>query len=136
MNCPYCGHETQVTNSRPQKRLNQIWRRRKCLNCKSIFTTNESLEANLALRVLKDDELLPFNRDVLFLSIYESCKHRPKAIEEAHSLTNTIISKLTPQANKAVIDRAQIINTAQKVLKNFDKAAFIHYGAYHLFPDQ
>jgi len=57
-------------------------------------------------------------------------------MDEASGLTDTVISKLTPQAERAVISRVQIINTVQRVLKNFDKAAFTYYGAYHLFPDQ
>src|SRR5687768_15140118 len=95
MVCIYCGSETQVINSRPQKRSNQIWRRRKCLQCSNIMTSHESFDLSASVRVeLNSKTLLFFQRDLLFVSIYESCKHRPEALAEASSLTQTIVAEL------------------------------------------
>src|SRR5262245_26827606 len=94
MVCVYCGSPTRVINSRHQRRTNDIWRRRKCLNCLNIFTSNEQAELATAIIMESGDNLLPFNRDTLFVSILESCKHRPTAISDANSLTSVIITRL------------------------------------------
>jgi transcriptional repressor NrdR len=42
MKCPYCKKgDTEVANSRKGKGDTSVWRRRKCLKCKEVFTTNE-----------------------------------------------------------------------------------------------
>lgn len=131
MKCIYCMGKTQVINSRPQKRLNHIWRRRKCSSCTSIFTTSEAPELDSSLLVQKSTTLEPFSRDKLFLSIYESCKHRQTALNDAQALTGTIISRLLRGAGSASIPVEQITLTAATVLNNFDKPAHTHYTAYH-----
>jgi transcriptional repressor NrdR len=65
MVCIYCGGETKVTNSRLQRRNNQVWRRRECLACQSVFTTHESVELESALSVSQNGRLTPFLPDLL-----------------------------------------------------------------------
>lgn len=131
MVCLYCGQNTQVTNSRHQKRLNQIWRRRKCISCGAIFTTTEVVDLGGALRVHKTAGLEPFSRDTLLLSLYESLKHRKSAIQDATALTSTVISTLHPLAEDTVIDRDVITTVSTSVLERFDKVAATHYAAFH-----
>jgi transcriptional regulator NrdR family protein len=74
----------------------------------------------------------PFQRDKLFISIYESCKHRPTAVRDAGNLTQQIITKLLAvQTQPGLIARTSIIETCKKVLKPFDVAAATSYSAYH-----
>jgi transcriptional regulator NrdR family protein len=121
-----------VTNSRPHRRAHTIWRRRKCESCKSIFTTLENPELAHSLRVTNEKGALqPFQRDYLFLSIYDSLKHRKTAINDATELTETIIKKLLPLTHNASVTRSQVANTATQVLANFDKAAATSYKAFH-----
>jgi transcriptional regulator NrdR family protein len=89
MVCVYCGSETKVTNSRHQKRTNQVWRRRQCLKCTALFTTEEKTDHTSLWKVKKNNEetLVAFSRDKLFLSIYKSCEHRLNALADAASLT-------------------------------------------------
>ncbi len=133
MVCIYCGSGTQVINSRPQKRLNQIWRRRKCLQCASILTSHEAFDLSASIRVELDGKVLsPFQRDLLFLSVYESCKHRPRALAEASGLTQTIITELLKKHLKdGQLTRNAIIQTSSEVLRRFDPSAAAIYQAYH-----
>lgn len=131
MLCVYCGSDTQVTNSRHQKRLNQVWRRRKCLNCGAIFSTLEGANTSQALSVLKKNGLEPFSRDTLFISVYDSLRHRKTVLDDATALTSTIISRLTPLVEDASIDRDVIVTVTTTVLQRFDKPAASHYQAYH-----
>jgi transcriptional regulator NrdR family protein len=134
MVCPHCNASTDVVNSRKQRRLNTIWRRRKCTGCGSIFTTLEGADLQSALRVAHSaTELEPFSRDKLFISIYESCKHRATALQDAANLTQQVISYiLATQAQPGLIEHRSLAQATHNVLKTFDDAAAAYYGAYHL----
>jgi len=133
MVCIYCGQATRVVNSRHQRRTNHIWRRRKCAACGGIFTTQEHIELSGAFVIQKESQgrLHPFSRDTLFLSIYESCRHRTTATEDAAALTQTILARLLPLSQGSIIARKDLIATSLLVLERFDKAASTFYGAYH-----
>ncbi len=131
MVCVYCGSKTKVNNSRHQSRANYIWRRRECPECGNIFTTEERTELSGVLMVRRAGKLQPFNRDNLFLSIYESCRHRPNALSEAGPLTQTIINNLAAAHREGELERAKIIDATLRVLNRFDKVAATMYAAYH-----
>ena len=115
MVCIYCGSPTQVINSRQQWRTNGVWRRRLCTVCKNVFTTTEAPDLSTTVMVEPKPgsaSLHHFNRDRLFLSIYDSCKHRPTALKDASSLTATVIGKLLgSQERPGVVTRDQIVAT-------------------------
>lgn len=131
MVCIYCAHDTSVINSRHQKRLNQVWRRRKCSACGAVFTTTESIDLSGALRVRRVAALEPFSRDTLLFSVYDSLKHRKSAIQDATALTSTIIATLHPLAEATVVDRDVITTVTTSILERFDKIAATHYAAFH-----
>jgi transcriptional regulator NrdR family protein len=133
MVCVYCGSPTKVTNSRSQQRANTIWRRRRCTACKAIVSTIEAVDVNRAL-IYRDSPGAdhPFLREQLFISIYESCKHRDRAVSDAIELTHTILSTcIASQPSTGVIHRDMIITTSIQVLTAFDQAAGTHYAAFH-----
>lgn len=133
MVCIYCSGSTNVINSRLQKKLNRVWRRRKCLACQSIFTTLEALDSPRAVLVKgSENNLSPFYRDKLFISVYESCRHRSSALADAEALTDTIISKAFGLASGAQLAKQDILKTAHETLKRFDSAAATHYEAYYI----
>lgn len=132
MVCIYCGGKTQVINSRLQKRLNRTWRRRECVQCHAVFTTEETADLHTSIAVqMASATLCPFNRDKLFASVFKSLGHRANPIDDASALTDTIIAKVLGQTAKAVIDPAYIAHTAYDTLERFDKAAGVQYRAYH-----
>ncbi len=133
MVCVYCGSPTSVVNSRPKRRTNDIWRRRTCDHCGSTFTTVEQIDLQSALRVEHTSHhLQPFDRDRLFIDIYESCKHRPQAVGEAANLTQQVITMLLNDTTRpGLLDRREIIQTTHKTLKKFDAAAAVFYITYH-----
>jgi transcriptional repressor NrdR len=131
MVCIYCGSDTQVANSRLQKKVNQVWRRRRCLTCQAVFTTNETVDATQALRIYRNGQYEPFLRDTLLLSLYDSLRHRKSAVSDATALTATIIAKLYPMVRDATLERNQIADVTSEVLNRFDKVAATHYRAFH-----
>lgn len=132
MVCIYCESPSKVINSRLQKRLNQVWRRRQCLRCGNAFTTHEAVELGASLVIRHSSrQLVPFDKDILFISIYESCKHRPTAIQDAAALTQTIIAYIRKELVDGTVTREVIIKNALATLGHFDKTAATVYTAYH-----
>ena len=133
MVCIYCGGKTQVENSRPQKRLNQVWRRRECTQCHAVFTTEEAAElgTSISVRAGTGGSVSPFNRDKLFVSILKAVGHRKTAVDDASALCATVIAKLLHATDQAAVSPADIVRTTVRVLKNFDSAAGVQYQAYH-----
>lgn len=131
MKCIYCDGDTQVVNSRPQKRLNRVWRRRTCIDCSTTFTSIESVDLNGSIRVRSKKALEPFQRDKLLLSIHDSLKHRKTALSDATGLTDTVISQLYPLMQQAALEKADIIQVTIKTLQRFDRVAATYYRAYH-----
>ena len=132
MVCVHCGHDTKVTNSRLQRRTNQVWRRRRCLSCGATFTTLEAADFGAVWLVEGlGGHLVPFSRDKLFLSLYDSCRHRPEAVDDATALSETVINKLVSQVKDASLTRRAIVTIAQTTLSRFDNLAGRHYQAFH-----
>lgn len=131
MVCIYCQNETRVVNSRHQKRLNRVWRRRTCLTCGTTFTSSEAVDLSGSVTVRDMARLEPFYRDKLFMSIHDSLRHRKTALSDATGLTDTVISKLYPLMKDAVLDKYDIIHATSDVLRRFDAAASTMYEAYH-----
>ena len=132
MVCPYCKSDSKVINSRFQKRANSVWRRRKCPVCSAIWTTHELLEASSTYRVSKDDHLLVFRPELLYISLYEALRHKKTAPTDAEYVKNTVIQKLMAK-HIAVIPRDLITKTAHDVLRHFNKPAAAVYKAQHPF---
>jgi transcriptional regulator NrdR family protein len=121
-----------VTNSRLQRRANQIWRRRRCKTCRNDFTTHETVDLSSSVVVRHGPkDLRPFMRDKLLISVFESCKHRPNAIEDASALTQTIVGILRGYLQDSVLERDALVTIATAVLERFDRSAATIYSAYH-----
>lgn len=114
-----------------QRRKNMVWRRRQCPNCQATFTTIESPDLSSSLVIARRGHMQPFLRDELFTSLFLACGHRKRAIEDAAALTDTITSQLLKQQESGQVSREQLVMTAIRVLKAFDKAAATQYAAYH-----
>ena len=132
MVCPYCSSATEVINSRHQKRLNQVWRRRRCTACGSLITTHEMPDLGQSIRVRDTSgHLNPFSKTKLLLSLYDSCRHRPHPTEDAEALLQTVISHLMPKFKQGIVDTTTITDATVLILKRFDPAAATIYQAYH-----
>ena len=130
MVCIYCGHKTEVANSRPKSKDSIVWRRRHCLFCSAIFTTYEIPDLDKSLRVKSSSSLLrPFLRDRIFIDVYTSISHRKDPLEDATQLTDTIISRLIAQKS-SIIQTSAIKHMTSQVLSNFDSAGNTYYIAH------
>lgn len=133
MVCVHCGAKTKVINSRSQKKSNHVWRRRQCLSCRAVFTTEEAVSYdNIWLVSDKTGSDTSFQPNKLLLSLYASCQHRETALVDATALTETVIQKLMLTYRDNNPTSAQTIaQICQVVLNRFDKAASVYYAAHH-----
>ena len=133
MVCIYCGNKAEVTNSRLQRKSNAVWRRRRCTVCHAVFTSTERIAYESSLAVgYGTSHITPFARDLLFLSIYDACKHRKTGVADASAITETVLGKLLQlNTQDGVIPRDALVTIVSETLKRFDTAASVHYLAYH-----
>ena len=131
MVCIYCGGQTKVTNSRLQKRNNQVWRRRQCLACQSVITTHEAIELESALSVQTTGGLQAFLPDLLLSELILTLQDRKDAYTASGEILATIVRKLLSLPQKPVFCPKDISKTASKVLKGFDKRAYLRFVAEH-----
>lgn len=129
MFCINCFHKTtSVTNSRPNKKQPQIWRRRKCPECSYTFTTYErpSLSDNTPIRLSNGDED-KFNLGQLTLSIAKAFSHNPKqAKRDTFWLAQTVEDVLSVERQS--ITPEDIAATTHQVLKRYDEMAAMQYA--------
>jgi transcriptional repressor NrdR len=132
MVCLYCKSPTSVSNSRHQKSLNQVWRRRQCTECGAIFTTHEVYDhaSSLALQT-RDGKLQPFKKERLFLSILKTCEHRNNELDDAVAITETVMTKLLRTISSGAVFVDSVVLFTYETLLNFDKASAVRYAALH-----
>lgn len=132
MFCINCFHtNTQVANSRPNKKRAHVWRRRKCTTCGVVFTTYErpSLADNKPV-YLPSGNTDSFNLGKLIISIAKAFTHTPNEAEySALWLAQTVEDILSTELK--VITPEDIKTTTHVVLKRFDELAAVQYAARH-----
>lgn len=131
MVCPFCNKETEVINSRPQKRTNGVWRRRHCYGCERIFTTVEKADLEASVRVQKRSGTLePLSEAKLMISLYRALEHHENAPEMALELSQTVIKSVLRFASEPIVPSSAIAHQVIIVLKHFDAAAAIRYKSF------
>ena len=130
MICINCFHaKTSVANSRPLQRP-AVWRRRRCHNCDTVFTTYErpSLEDQLVLG--PDKKSSPFSIGKLTISIARSFQHdKQLADTSSFHLAQTVEVKLLMEGKQLSTDDIAALTHA--TLKQFDPIAAVQYAAQH-----
>lgn len=133
MKCPYCDSASRVTNSRSHNNGHGVWRRRLCVSCSAIWTTNEIYDLATTHRISEDispGALTAFSRDVLFQSIKDAVSHRKTALADASELTDTVISKVL-SCKTADVPLSLLTQMVDETLQAFDPTAAAVYRAKH-----
>lgn len=121
---------TIVVNSRAHKKRPVVWRRRKGMDSKIVFTTYERASLADNKPVLLQTGKENFNLGKLLISIAKSLGHHPRSAEyDSLWLAQTVEDRLSlddrPLTPQLIAEETYVI------LKRFDAIAGIHYGATH-----
>lgn len=102
------------------------------MKCGATFTTAEAASYGASWAVQSPSgSLTPFSRDKLFLSLHRSLQHRKTAMGDSAALTDTVIRKIAGTVQEGVLEIDTILTATQVALNRFDKAASVHYQAFH-----
>ncbi|MEO5499225.1 MAG: hypothetical protein ABIR46_01870 [Candidatus Saccharimonadales bacterium] len=123
-----------MANSRPHKKTPSVWRRRKCVACGTVFTTNEVVSDSTYVFQIKspDGKSQAFSLPQLMFSIATSLSHRPaqKMPDDSYWLAQTVAMNIQATATDKVSSKA-LAHEVLTTLSNFDATAGIQYGARH-----
>jgi len=127
--CPYCGGDSSVTETRVT--ADGLRRRRVCTACKRRFTTYEKLGAPSLKVTKRGGELEPFDSDKLFRALQRVAAHRGSVTDDdLRRLARDIEATLLDSGRKSVtwsdiavlaLDRLRNVDTvaAQRLAANY-----------------
>lgn len=130
MQCPYCGHDSQVKDSRVSSE--GIRRRRECTECKRRFTTYEQLGAP-AIKVQKrDGSYQPFDSNKIVRVLKRVGRDRAGlGPADQQRLARRIEAELVDEGVKT-IRSGQIVDRLLRLLKEVDRVAYDRLAANYL----
>ncbi len=135
MKCPFCHSQNdRVLDTRVQKD-GSIRRRRECLNCKSRFTTAETLVLNYPMIIKKDGRREPFTREKVFKGLQAACQKRAISHDQLGSIVDRIAGWVLNRGENEISSRL-IGKKVMAELKQLDDVAYIRFSSvYRQFKD-
>lgn len=136
MKCPFCGYiESKVLDSRANKEMDTIRRRRECLKCGKRFTTAERLEEGLFLVIKKDGRREVFDRTKILNGLKKACEKRPISITTLEKIVSRIEYNLFERSERE-IRCSEIGEMVMDELKKLDEVAYVRFASvYRQFKD-
>ena len=130
MQCPYCGHDSQVKDSRVS--AEGIRRRRQCVHCSRRFTTYEQL-GQPSIKVQKrDGRFEPFDSNKIVKALKRVGRDRAAlGPADQQRLARTIEAELLDAAVKT-IRSGEIVDRLLRLLKEVDRVAYDRLAANYL----
>ena len=117
--------ETDVFNSRRTRNANQVWRRRRCRECESEFTTYERVDMNF-IRI----DHKPYKRAKLYQSLFDAFTIKSDQMRYVDDCVENIEARLI-RLPAQQISLSELIDIVLAVLKPVSRSAYLRYGAAH-----
>lgn len=134
MDCPYCGAESKVVESRHTED-NSIRRRRECMACGRRFNTFERIEAPPLIVVKKDGRREAFDRSKVLSGVLRACEKRPVPLAEVERLVADVERELRSALEKE-IPSVEIGERVMERLRHLDGVAYVRFASvYREFKD-
>ncbi len=126
MQCPYCGEDSSVTETREVS--DGLRRRRVCNSCRRRFTTYERV-GQPGLRVDKRDGTSePFDGDKLLTALQRVCRHRNIKDEALRRVARDIEAELVDSGRRSV-EWSDIARAALRRLEAIDRLSALRLAA-------
>lgn len=136
MKCPFCSTlDSKVIDSRPANDGTSIRRRRECLQCRSRFTTYETVEMLPMVVIKKNGMRQSFDRSKLLSSILKACEKRSVSLSLLEKAADDIERELQNELG-GEISSTQIGELVMDKLKALDEVAYVRFASvYRQFKD-
>ena len=135
MECPFCrSNQLMVVNSRPTQKDTQVWRRRKCLDCKGIFTTYEKMDLSHLIVIKKSGKAEKYQRAKLYSGIYHSSidkknVDRGEMSKLSEDITNQVEQEILQLKKKNIMSK-EITTIVLDLLATKEPDIFLRFLAY------
>ena len=135
MNCPKCGGDTVVKDSRPVDNKQSIKRKRECSKCSYKFVTLEMCQTKELNVVKKNGDKRIFDKQKLHKSVEVALRKRHFSQEDIESIVSSIIAKIEEKFDTEITTE-EIGSIVIEKLYDTDKVAYIRFASvYHNFQD-
>ena len=94
MNCPICGNDTKVVETRISDNGSSIRRRRECVSCGKRFTTYEKFEDMPLVVIKKDGRKELFDGSKILKGLVKACEKRPIGIDRLKEFVEEVEREL------------------------------------------
>lgn len=130
MQCPYCGSDSSVLDSRITAEA--VRRRRSCTECKRRFTTYEKLAAPGIKVVKRSGKSEPFDADKIRAALARVCRDRPHLGDaDVLRLARAVEAQLLDERVKS-IKSGEIAARVLTLLNDVDKLAYERLAANYV----
>jgi transcriptional repressor NrdR len=135
MLCPFCNSfESEVINSRPTNKNKETWRRRRCTECKHIFTTYEKLSLDYLHVKKRKSPPEVYSYAKLYSGIYAaSLQKKNRDRGDMAKFCTTVVNEVESQIilrKYKTISTKQLKDLVVSVLMKKDKSILLSYIAY------
>ena len=130
MQCPYCGGDAAVLDSRTTSE--GVRRRRNCSHCKRRFTTYEKVAAPAIKIVKRSGKSEPFSAEKLVKIILRVSRDRPGiGEEEATRLARSVEAQLIDAGAKNIAS-SKLATMVLDLLRDMDRLAYDRLAANYM----
>ncbi|MBN1914325.1 MAG: transcriptional repressor NrdR [Parachlamydiales bacterium] len=130
MQCPFCHHhEFKVTDSRIAADINAIKRRRECLNCKSRFTTFETIDLSIQVKK-RNGTYEDFQQEKLLKGLDAACRHSKISHDQVRSLVYRITADLAERQIREISSQ-ELGDIVMNYLNHLDVVAYIRFACVY-----
>jgi transcriptional repressor NrdR len=132
VDCPYCGGDSQVVDSRTSS--DGVRRRRLCATCKRRFTTYEQIAPPSIKVVKRSGKAEPFDFEKLVRSLERICRDRPMNRAAIARIARTIEAQLLDERVKSIRSGDLVVRVLE-LLGDIDRVAANRLAANYIDDD-
>lgn len=135
MRCPACGHEDdKVIDSRSVRDGQAVRRRRECSDCRTRYTTYESIEQVPVLVIKKDGRREPYARDRVLAGLIKACEKRPISRQSLEDLVDDVERDVI--GGRSEVSSRDLGEAVMNRLQTLDEVAYVRFASvYRSFRD-
>jgi transcriptional repressor NrdR len=135
MRCPACGHEDdKVIDSRSVRDGQAVRRRRECSDCRTRYTTYESIEQVPVLVIKKGGRREPYARDRVLAGLIKACEKRPISRQSLEDLVDDVERDVI--GGRSEVSSRDLGEAVMNRLQVLDEVAYVRFASvYRSFRD-